>query len=200
MLPKFTTTNIVFQSETPMITKIHVKMNEFYRELLMTYMKTEYTTQDLDKIDPTNERYFKNLDEIYLGLGVQKQIMSNDFSQELVKDLKERCRNFIIKACVGIRKRYSLNDPVMSAISRLDPDSCLDTTRQESLQELFILVPRIAPKSLEDQQKIDDQWRKLPILKTTLNTDIATDLFWHKVCTYQSIFYLHTCYFLSEKF
>lgn len=72
MLPKFTQANTLFQSETPLITKVHTKMIELYNELLMIYVqKTHIMETDLNKIDPTNEKYFKCLDDIYLGLGVQ---------------------------------------------------------------------------------------------------------------------------------
>lgn len=153
-------------------------MNELYRELLMTYIKQEYITSNLDQIDPTNEKYFKNLDDIYFGLGVHKQITSYDISPEHVQVLKEKCQKFIIKACVGIRKRYSLNDPVMTAVSQLDPENCIDTSnRPESLQRIFEILPRLVPKSLEEQQQIDDQWRKLPSMINTIDSSEAPDIF-----------------------
>lgn len=186
MLPKFTQANTLFQSESPKITEMHTKMNDLYYELLSTYMKKTYidAETDLDKIDPTDERYFKGLDEIYLGLGVQKQLSTNEIPFERKREMKNRCRNFLVKACVGIRKRYALSDPVLTAISKLDPNSCFDdSSREESLQNLLILLPRLAPTSITDQQQLDDQWRKLPKLKRDfeLDTSQRPDEFWHNV-------------------
>lgn len=185
MLPKFTKVNTFFQSENPVVTLVHGKMNELYSELLTTYMTPTYIkTTDLDKINPTDENNFKSLDEIYLGLGVSKQLSSYDIDHRLKLELKERCRKFIIQACVGIRKRYSLNDPVMSAISKLDPENCLGDQRDDSLHPLFTLLPRLTPESLTEQQELDDQWRKLPSLKNTINFNQAPDTFWHQVRKY----------------
>ncbi|CAB3242970.1 unnamed protein product [Arctia plantaginis] len=157
-------------------------MNDLYRELLTTYVKPEHITSNLNEIDPTNEKHFKNLEDAYFGLGVQRQISSSNMLPELVIDLKERCRKFIIKACVGIRKRYSLNDPVMAAVSLLDPDNCVDTSkRPESLQRIFELLPRLVPKCLNEQQQIDDQWRKLPSLINKVDSSQAPDVFWNQI-------------------
>lgn len=63
--------------------------------------------------------------DIRLGLGVSKQFSPNEIVTEKKKDFKRKCRNFMSKACVGIRKRFALNDPVLVGISKLDPERCL---------------------------------------------------------------------------
>ncbi|CAG5035890.1 unnamed protein product [Parnassius apollo] len=183
MLPKFTETNTLFQSETPMITKLNTKMNDLFHELLSTYMTTAHIANtELEKIDPTDENNFKNLDDIYLGLGVSKQFSTNEIAAEKKKDFKKKCRNFLIKACVGIRKRFALNDPVLVGISKLDPETCLDISdRDESIQYILSLMPRLTSTSMIEQQALDDQWRKLPKLKGNFDAAIRPDEFWHKV-------------------
>ena len=62
MLPKFTETNTLFQSETPMITKLNTKMNDLFHELLSTYMTTAHIANtELEKIDPTDENNLKRM-------------------------------------------------------------------------------------------------------------------------------------------
>ncbi|CAG9792671.1 unnamed protein product [Diatraea saccharalis] len=146
-------------------------------------MTTELiATTQLENIDPSNENNFKSLDDIYLGLGVSKQFSTNEISTERKMDFKRKCRNFLIKACIGIRKRFALNEPVLVGISKLNPASCLNIAdRDESIQKTLNLMPRLAPTSMDEQQALDDQWRKLPKLKEQFDTTIRPDEFWHKV-------------------
>ncbi|CAB3226664.1 unnamed protein product [Arctia plantaginis] len=75
MLYKFANANAYFQSESTVITEMHTKMRDLYRNLIKLVMQPECMLDDkLDKIDPTNENLYLNLDDIYLGLGVRKQL------------------------------------------------------------------------------------------------------------------------------
>lgn len=62
-------------------------------------------------------------------------------------------------------------------------------TREQtpSLLPLAIHLSRCTDQSDENLQAIDDEWRRLPIIKHTLPTEILTsqeaDHFWHKVKT-----------------
>ncbi|CAB3226667.1 unnamed protein product [Arctia plantaginis] len=49
------------------------------------------------------------------------------------------------------------------------------------------MLSRIAPKSLQEQQDLDDQWRCLPSYKqNTLDTNEPSDIFWHEVAQLQN--------------
>lgn len=186
MLPKFTRVNTFFQSENPVIIEAHTKMTELYRELLSLYITpNNLKGTPLDKIDPTDKRHFINLNDIYLGLGVANQIADPELHEraEKVRELKQRCLNFTVKACVGIRKRYSLDDPIMSAIAKLSPDSCISDNREQSLFPLCSLLPRLKPETLNEQQELDDEWRNLMIIanRKQLDTSQPADVFWHQV-------------------
>ncbi|CAG5036625.1 unnamed protein product [Parnassius apollo] len=62
-------------------------MNDLYNKLITTYVqKTHIMESDRDKIDPTDEKYFKSSDEMYLGLGsVQNQLLTNEIPCEKKK-------------------------------------------------------------------------------------------------------------------
>lgn len=186
MLPKFTRVNLYFQSEDPVIIEAHNKMTELYRELLSLYITPSYFKQTpLDAIDPTDSQHYINLKDIYLGLGVANQVAVPELHShtEEITVMKQRCLNFIVKACVGIRKRYSLNDPVLTSIAKLHPDSCLSDNRAQTLSSLFPVLPRLKPQTLNDQQTLDDEWRNLIFTANEihLNTSQPADVFWHQV-------------------
>lgn len=190
MLPKFTKTNAYFQNENTVIINMHVKMQELYRELLLLIMPTSYVNNTpLDAIDPTDESKHLQIDNIYLGLGVEKQLLLPEVINDAtaVKNLRKNCKQFIVKSAVGIRKRYSLDDQLLNAISTFDIENCISVSekRQKSLNSIFKLLPRIAPKTLEAQQTIDDEWRHFPNYiqqnKCQLNVNDPPDVFWHHV-------------------
>lgn len=111
MLPKFTRVNVYFQSEDPVIIEAHNKMTELYRELLSLYITPNHLKNTpLDAIDPTDNQHYINLKDMYLGLGVSNQLAVSELhastkEAEKVTVMKQKCLNFIVKACVGIRKR-----------------------------------------------------------------------------------------------
>lgn len=190
MLPKFTKTNAYFQSESTVLINMHVRMQELYRELLLLIMPLSYVNNTpLDAIDPTDESKHLQTEKIYLGLGVEKQLsLPEVFNDAIsVKKLRENCKQFIVRSAVGIRKRYSLDDQLLNAISNMDNETCVSVTekRQTSLFSIFNLLLRIAPKTLDDKQTIDDEWRHLPNYiqqnKCELDVNDPPDIFWHHV-------------------
>uniref|UniRef100_A0A2H1V932 SFRICE_041270 n=1 Tax=Spodoptera frugiperda TaxID=7108 RepID=A0A2H1V932_SPOFR len=190
MLPKFTRTNAYFQSENTVLLEMHLKMQELYRELLLLIMPSSYVNNTpLDSIDPTDERKHIRPEDIYLGLGVQKQLSLPEVIADVnsVKQLRENCKRFIVQAAVGIRKRYSLDDKLFIAVSNFNNENCMFATekRQTSLASTFNLLPRISPKKLDVQQILDDEWRYFPNYiaqnKCDLDVNDPLDVFWHKV-------------------
>ncbi|CAK1590602.1 unnamed protein product [Parnassius mnemosyne] len=181
MLPKFTTLNSCFQSESILITKLHGKMTDFYKELLLLVLHRNYVNSaPIETIDPMTEINHKDLKDIYLGLGVQKELDSVE-NEERKLTLRKMCKNFIIRACVGLRKRYCFNDKIMTEIAKFDLEKVISDDREESVSSLFPLLPRIAPTSIQHQQELDDEWRKLPLYYKDLDLSQPPDVFWHQV-------------------
>lgn len=181
MLPKFTKLNSYFQSESVLITKLDEKMTAFYKELLLLVLNRNYVNSaPIETLDPTAEINHKDLKDIYLGVGVQKELDSIE-DDERKLTLRKMCKNFIVGACVGIRKRYSVNDKIMSEIAKFDLDRVISNDREESISTLFPLLPRISPTSIQDQQELDDEWRKLPLYHKDLDLSQPPDVFWHQV-------------------
>lgn len=69
-----------------------------------------------------------------------------------------------------------MGDPVLSKLHILKPDNAISHVFRENIPSLLPLIkvlPRIvSPNNVQLIQIIDDQWRKLPIIMTTLSDDI----------------------------
>lgn len=69
-----------------------------------------------------------------------------------------------------------MEDPVLSKLYILKPDNAKSHNFREnnpSLLPLIKVLPRIvSPNNIELLQTIDNQWRKLPIVITTISDDI----------------------------
>lgn len=177
VLPKFVDMNKYFQSENVVIMNLHTQMLNIYKDLLLTYMDPQYVRQtDIDKIDPSDNAKFVSLNNIYLGIGVLRNI--NDLSNEIKQDFYERCRRFLIISCLEIKKRYDFADPVLSKLSMLKKSNIKNIN---TLFPLMELLPRICdPQNLEKMQKIDDQWRSLRNFEG-LPAEEELDVFYYKL-------------------
>lgn len=162
ILPKFTDFNKDFQTENVVITNLHDKMCTIYSDILLTFMRT-----DLSKIEPVNGQYHLPQTQMYLGIKVHQLINTpifKDKTQELAHFF-DRCRKFLIKSAEEIRKRYNMSDPILSKLTILNANNTLSSTFREhnpSLMPLISVVPRIINDD-DILQKIDDQWKTLPL-------------------------------------
>ncbi|CAG4991729.1 unnamed protein product [Parnassius apollo] len=69
----------------------------------------------------------------------------------------------------------------MTEIAKFDLEKVISDDREESVSSLFPLLPRIAPTSIQHQQELDDEWRKLPLYYKDLDLSQPPDVFWHQV-------------------
>ncbi|KAF0712323.1 Uncharacterized protein FWK35_00031879 [Aphis craccivora] len=116
----------------------------------------------------------------------EKAEIVNDPSR--LKDFYEKCRQFLQSATVEIKKRYNMNDPVLSKLKMLKPINAITLSFRDetpSLMPLMTAVPRIVPEdNTQLMQSIDSQWRRLPLTLVGLkeNIDIKyPDSFWSAV-------------------
>jgi hypothetical protein len=61
------------------------------------------------------------------------------------------CKNFIVKACVGIRKRHSVNDKILITTAKFDLERVISSDREKH----FPISPRISPNSIQDQEELN---------------------------------------------
>lgn len=185
ILPKFTTFNTYFQSDKPVITVLHEKVCTLYKEILFAFMERDYVVKsDLETVDPSREDKYLRVNEMYLGVGVLRQLDQISVSKSELAEFYKCCRNFLVAACVGIKKRYDFKDTVISKLNCFTPENALSNSFRKvtpSLYPLIVALPAIVPPDNNSViQKIDDQWRILPAFKNELNINetMHADKFW----------------------
>ncbi|XP_063890379.1 uncharacterized protein LOC135116761 [Helicoverpa armigera] len=171
-LPLFTKFNLEFQNEKVVIHKLHDKIRDFYQEILLRYLQREYVMrQNISDVDPNNEQFLLNDAVMYLGIKVYEMLKHPDVVRQPAKKALffTSCRNFLRTSALEIKKRYDMEDPVLSKLQALGPVSALSNNFRDlvpTLMPLMEVVPRISASFNDSQkQEIDDQWRRLPIAK-----------------------------------
>lgn len=142
VLPKFVELNKYFQSEKVVISYLHNKMVICYKELWSAFIEANYINRtDIAKIDPNDKSYYLPIGNMYLGVGVFQNIDSLDQSTKL--DFLERCRNFLITACLEIKKRYDFEDPILSKLSVLNVKNILKQNESVTENTLLPLMKKL---------------------------------------------------------
>lgn len=189
VLPKFNKTNEMFQSGHVIFVDMHEKMIQMYKDFLCMNMDRNYVVQTPPQlIEPDNQDKFLSLSSMYLGVEVLKMTESLPIrdNQDLLKNFKERCREFLITSCLEIKKRYNFEDELLPKLSLLTVQKALSHEERNwtpTLLPLATLVPKIS--NSYNIQEIDE-WRQLPFVH--LPDDITkfnvADIFWGKLKTY----------------
>uniref|UniRef100_H3BFK0 DUF4371 domain-containing protein n=1 Tax=Latimeria chalumnae TaxID=7897 RepID=H3BFK0_LATCH len=188
-LPKFTNLNENFQSEKVMITTLRSKMAETYKDILLSYMESNYAVMTpLSRLDPADASKFLPLSNMYLG--VKQENPSH--SQGILTNFRVRCQRFLVTACLEIKKRFNFDDPVLTHIECLTPSIATDQrswSLYPSLLPLLQKVPRIVdPENTDLIQLIDDQWRQVPLMKLPENfKEMDVDQFWYNVLVLEDL-------------
>jgi len=181
---------------------------QLYTEILQCFLKKDYVFKtELNKINPKNGEHQLTNSQLYLGINVLKhkdrpeivndQPRLRDFYGKLffffiyynffkIQSAYFRCRQFLQSATVEIKKRYNMNDPVLSKLSILKPNNAVSLSFRDetpSLIQLMTAVPRIIPEENGQlMQSIDTQWRRLPFTLVGLKKEINikhADFFWY---------------------
>lgn len=107
------------------IIRMHEKMIQMYKDLLLTYMDKNYIhLTNINEIRRDYEDKFIAIDNIYLGVDVL-QLIETINQPELVKYFRKKCRDFLIVACEGITKRYDFDNKLLAIISALSVKKAL---------------------------------------------------------------------------
>lgn len=95
------------------------------------------------------------------------------------------CRNFLFINAKEIKKRYCMNDPLLSKLHLLHATNAASAKFREvapSIYPLIQLLPRVvSEENVNLIQKIDDQWRNLPCKFNELDLTLQIDKFWSEL-------------------
>ncbi|KAJ2954866.1 hypothetical protein O0L34_g3184 [Tuta absoluta] len=168
-LPIFIKFNLEFQSEKVVVHNLHEKIRELYQEILLRYLRRDYVMRpNLSEIDPASQQHQLHDAALYFGVKVYELMKHQDVVRRPaeIAQFYSHCKNFCQAAATEIRKRYNMDDPILSKLQVFGPKSALSHDFRNhfpTLMPLKEVVPRIiAPDDYAKKQIIDDQWRKLP--------------------------------------
>lgn len=193
ILPKFVCLNQLFQGEKVLITTLHEKMSNAFKDFLSIVINQRVISLNSSKlyeIDLDNSANYIPIDQMYLGISVNNAIQNTDKVKDKknVTEFGKKCQDFVITACKQIKMRYDFKDQTMILISCLSIKVALGNVndRPQSLLPLMNCFHRITSKDTKTQQIIDDQWRSLPLinLPDQIKTETSVDTFWYKIKTF----------------
>ena len=144
---------------------MHGSITSLYKILLSYFCKPDAIHRtELHNLDPNDESIYLPINQIYLGLAVHGLFQRDDIrsNQNIVTDVRLRCRTFFVILCMQIKKRFNFDNNLLKMASILSPKKLLDAkTRQDmpSMYEFVMEVPRIYHSQL---QELDNQWRNIP--------------------------------------
>ena len=179
VLPKFTKFNQLYQSEKPNIHFVAQSLTVTYKAFLSCYMSTTYLhSRPIDEIIQLHHPLFS----MSMGSEVSQFLSQPDigsFRREIIGFL-EHVQLFYIEAATQIKQRFPINDPVLKKLGFLNPDTISSTTVAQVL-ETASLFPNIM--SIEDIEKIDDEWREITFMDRTEYSGHRSDVgsFWGSV-------------------
>ncbi|RXG59361.1 hypothetical protein Avbf_12032 [Armadillidium vulgare] len=192
ILPKVTIMNELFQSSRVIVTSLHEKMEESYREILNAYMSPEYVAKTkIEDIQPKFEEKYLPLANVYLGVKVNIGLRNSDViaKPDLIHCFKLRCRDYLIHLCIGISDRFPFGDKLLVSLQVLHPKKALSLKERENTPSLLVLSD-LCPRAttLCKLQDIDDEWRRLPMdqLPEDITQEEEVDVFWHKLSSFKS--------------
>ena len=106
---KINITNLVLQSEKPVVSLVNVPLQRLYLDFIKMYMNAEYVIKTpVEKINPNSDTYWKPLQCLELNEDVIKKFnaISNEINQ---KEFFEDCRSVLRELCCKLKQRYKMD-------------------------------------------------------------------------------------------
>ncbi|XP_066962132.1 zinc finger protein 862-like [Macrobrachium rosenbergii] len=164
ILPTFTRLNLMFQQEAPTIHLLHDNITQLYKNLIRYFCRRDLVDKaNIVSFDPSLCTNHMPLNQVYLGSKVHGLLQLEEYNrdQEMVNDVRTRCREFLIRMCQQLKKRFDLDNKFFYMASFLDTKRCYKSKTREllpTLHDFSMSVPRIYGGNLQD---LDNEWRNL---------------------------------------
>lgn len=172
--------NLEFQSEKPKITNLYDNVTNLYKLVLRSFIKKEIVDgYNLSDLDPSNQKYFNDLSQLYLGAEVEQFLRENceNLNEDDIMSFQCKCKEFYVELCVQIKKRFPFEDKLLKNISILNPSKVM-SGKVQTITNVLNFFPQLKDScNLED---INLEWR---MLQEVENLKSLTDLesFWSYV-------------------
>ena len=161
VLPKFTHLNKLFQSETPNIHFLTSYLASTYKAFLSCYFSPTYIgSVTLDNIDPNSTSNFLPLTSMSMGEEVAQLLVTATHTtvRNEVLGFLQHVQLFYIEAATQIKSRFPINDPILKALTFLNPN-VINSTNASEVTNLVAKFPNVIPE--DKLHKTDHEWREL---------------------------------------
>lgn len=118
----------------------------------------------LHEVDPLDERNFLPMHQMWLGDAMSHLFQREDIMQrpDMVYDIRIKCRNFLVCACVEVKHRFPLNDQLWKLAALLNPTKALDDNNLWLQTLSFLKLVKEVPCIFNgDLNTLTDEWRWL---------------------------------------
>ncbi|XP_055922702.1 uncharacterized protein LOC129953478 isoform X1 [Eupeodes corollae] len=111
-LPLFTKLNIEMQSDDIKIHILYDRIELTLKTIADCFLKKEYLNSlpNIFLINLNNIENFESLGNLYLGPQLCSKLEDSVLTESEMSDFKDNCRNFLIKSCKEIIKRFDFCD------------------------------------------------------------------------------------------
>ena len=143
ILSRITKFNLLFQKESPTIHLIHDNISELYKFLLCTFSYDHIVCNlRLNEIDPSDESIHKPLNQLYLGSDLHEIFQKTDFQnhENMIQDIRKRCKTFLIVLCQEIRKRFDMDNKLWNLAAYLHPNRVMSSAIRAEMPSLRDII------------------------------------------------------------
>lgn len=182
VLQKVNALNTEFQSEHFRLHLLHKMVSLEYSNILSCFIKQEVMASfKLSEIDIRNEKFYKKLEDLYLGGRAMALLSKEPLGDQGEKNFKTDCLKFLVELAKQIKQRFPLDeDGVIANLNILDPVLAQDPAKSPtSLVKLAVNFPSFVPEN--ELNELDDEWRSFRVSKEIAPDYDTIPEFWYKL-------------------
>lgn len=163
--------NKIFQYEKTMIHCLFPLIEEFFKTILINFIKKQYVSID---VDYKNLEFQRPITSVYCGLGFETE--ESNLSDEAVIAIKKNILNFYITFCDQIKQRFSFEDREMFLLQYIDPKKI-----QEGDLQSVSKIAKAFPFNECSIEVLNEEWRSfINVDISNINKEDVVD-FWHSI-------------------
>ena len=160
-LGKMNRLNMEFQSEHFRLHELYANVSAEYRKILECFIKDEVLEKNkLSKIDTTDARNYKHVEDIYLGGRTMAYLLKNPFNEHSVLiQFKSDCLKFLVEVSSQIKSVFDFDeDGVLAKLNILNPKTARNQdVSPTSIASLAMHFPTLVNESQLNQ--LDNEWQ-----------------------------------------
>ena len=172
--------NKLFQHNTASSIKLVQDLISLYTSVVSRIcrphtFRTWANIQEYDVEDPRNQLPTM---AINFGTNFYLELDKMSMSQDKLKDVKQKCRNYMLELAIQLKKRLPENAHILESLTSFSPSVVLGTVRP-TLQQLSFL-----PLFSGNLGLLDRQWDRICTVHWKVTDDNQAEKFWNEVLNY----------------